>query len=645
MKFRLRKPVKWLAVLMLVPSLLGVSGGNGGQNAQAWPVQGLSFFGMNLYVTGLERPKNERYAIMDDAADIGVQWTREEMSWANIEIRQGVFDWIQYDFWVNELVKRNLKIVGVLETTPSWASGVRSNEPDWYWYAPKDPVEYGNYAYEMALRYKGKIDVWELWNEPDVEITFKCACDRVQRYADMLREGYNAIKRANPDAKVLIGGLSIHDTYDGGMQFLDQVVAASGGQLNFDVLSIHPYMPDRYPENTDPKTVVQNFPYRLEMSYQWLQAHGAGNMEIWITEDGYSTCSTCGNLGVSEEEQARRLIRLYVIAMGAKNVTHFSYFQMKDKFNAGPGDLFGNMGILRNDMSQKPAYEAYKVLTDQLTGASFTGLGSLARGVENRWQSQFDRYHYKFSKEGATVQVLWKIGESEEVDVPVDSPTVAVVMKDGSQTSPSVSDGKVHITISEDPVFIDEIQPEKGITGLPLDPAKDSTSPTGLKASSRFADYWQTQGGLPLFGYAISPERLEKSPTDGKTYIVQWFERARFEYHPENAGTPNEVLLGLLGNQTVEGRAFPSISPPADVQSVCVKETGHCVWGKFLERWNELGVPVVGLPISDQYEEQSTDGKTYTVQWFERARFEYHPENQAPYDVLLGLLGKQLYKP
>jgi len=56
-------------------------------------------------------------------------------------------------------------------------------------------------------------------------------------------------------------------------------------------------------------------------------------------------------------------------------------------------------------------------------------------------------------------------------------------------------------------------------------------------------------------------------------------------------------------------------------------------------------VPVVGLPLSDQFEERSTDGKTYTVQYFERARFEYHPENIAPYDVLLGLLGKQLYRP
>jgi hypothetical protein len=80
------------------------------------------------------------------------------------------------------------------------------------------------------------------------------------------------------------------------------------------------------------------------------------------------------------------------------------------------------------------------------------------------------------------------------------------------------------------------------------------------------------------------------------------------------------------------------------VESVCAKETGHCVWGRFLDRWRELGVPIVGLPISDQFQEQNTDGKTYWVQYFERARFEYHPENKPPYDVLLGLLGRQLYR-
>lgn len=606
---------------------------------------GISFFGMNLYITGLERPKSEKIALLNAADDLGVTVSREELSWANVETGKGEFNWGVYDPWINELAKRKIKTIGVLSTSPTWASGADRGESDWYWYAPQNPKDYGDFAYAMALHYAGKVDIWELWNEPDVDITFRCDCDHAERYAQMLNEGYNAIKKANPKATVLIGGLSIHDYNNGGMAFLDAVVSHLGGKLTFDVLSIHPYMPDREPESTDPRTVVQNFPYRLDMSYKWLEAHGAANKEIWITEDGYSTCTGCDTLGVSEDEQARRLIRLHVIAMGAKNVTHFSYFQLKDKFNAGPSDLWGNMGILRNDLSEKPAYVAYRVLTGQLAGATFVGLGPLTHAVDNRWQSQFDRYHYKFQRGGTTVHVIWKLGAPETVEVPVETANIDIVLKDGSHLKPDIKDGKVRVTISEDPVFIDDIKQPDPIAGEQLDPAADGNSPTGFKPSSRFAAYWQSKGGLPLFGYAISGEKLEKSATDGKTYIVQWFERARFEYHPEYAGTNAEVLLGLLGSQAVSGRQFPKTAPPAGVESVCAQETGHCVWGKFLQRWRELGVPIVGLPLSDQYEEKAANGTTLTVQWFERARFEYHPENQAPYDVLLTLLGRQSYKP
>jgi hypothetical protein len=229
--------------------------------------------------------------------------------------------------------------------------------------------------------------------------------------------------------------------------------------------------------------------------------------------------------------------------------------------------------------------------------------------------------------------------------VPVETANIDVVLKDGSHPKPDVRDGKVRITISEDPVFIDDIKQPDPVAGEQLDPAADAASPTGFKPSGRFANYWQTKGGLPLFGYAISSEKLEKSATDGKTYIVQWFERARFEYHPEYAGTNAEVLLGLLGSQASSGRQFPKIAPPAEQESVCAQETGHCVWGKFLQRWRELGVPIIGLPLSDQYEEKAANGTTLTVQWFERARLEYHPVNTPPYDVLLTLLGRQLYKP
>jgi hypothetical protein len=63
----------------------------------------------------------------------------------------------------------------------------------------------------------------------------------------------------------------------------------------------------------------------------------------------------------------------------------------------------------------------------------------------------------------------------------------------------------------------------------------------------RFLTYWQATGGLPVYGYPLSEEVQEVNPRDGQIYTVQYFERNRIEYHPENAGSPFEMQLGLLG--------------------------------------------------------------------------------------------------
>ena len=70
-------------------------------------------------------------------------------------------------------------------------------------------------------------------------------------------------------------------------------------------------------------------------------------------------------------------------------------------------------------------------------------------------------------------------------------------------------------------------------------------------------------------------------------------------------------------------------------------ETGKTVCFGFLKYWTEHGgLSRQGFPISNEFQEVSDiDGKTYTAQYFERSVFEYHPENQPPYDVLLSLLG------
>src|SRR3954452_21211137 len=64
---------------------------------------------------------------------------------------------------------------------------------------------------------------------------------------------------------------------------------------------------------------------------------------------------------------------------------------------------------------------------------------------------------------------------------------------------------------------------------------------SGHSLGGAFRGFWQGRGGLAAFGYPVSEELTEVSPQDGQPYLVQYFQRARFELHPENVGTPYEV--------------------------------------------------------------------------------------------------------
>ena len=93
---------------------------------------------------------------------------------------------------------------------------------------------------------------------------------------------------------------------------------------------------------------------------------------------------------------------------------------------------------------------------------------------------------------------------------------------------------------------------------------------TGHSMGGVFKTYWEQNGGLSQFGYPISEEFQEVNPADGKTYTVQYYERNRFEFHPEFKGTRYEVLLGLLGRQQLvanEVRADVQASQPASQEA------------------------------------------------------------------------------
>lgn len=187
-----------------------------------------------------------------------------------------------------------------------------------------------------------------------------------------------------------------------------------------------------------------------------------------------------------------------------------------------------------------------------------------------------------------------------------------------------------------------------------LPPADGATyfAETGHTLRGVFKAYWQRHGGLPIFGYATSEEFVERGE-DGREYTVQYFERHRFELHPENAA-PYNVLLSRLGDTILQqgGRSWYDFPKSAGAPGcVYFDATGHTLCEPFLSYWRANGLEIdgrrgktyaeslalFGQPISDQQVETLADGRQYFVQWFERARFEDHGGR-----VLLGLLSNDL---
>ncbi len=194
----------------------------------------------------------------------------------------------------------------------------------------------------------------------------------------------------------------------------------------------------------------------------------------------------------------------------------------------------------------------------------------------------------------------------------------------------------------------------------PVSAASDYYADTGHYLYGQFRDYWNGNGGLLQFGFPIT-KVFDQQSEDGKSHPTQYLQRVVFEQHAENKGTPFEVLGRRLAALLTVDRAktdpnFQPVGNPNDGRA-WFSQTNHTIGGgdagnaAIRSFWEKAGngdiqrsVQIFGYPISEPFDEQNPpvpagDGQTHRVQYFERYRLEYHPENPDPYKVLLGLLG------
>ncbi len=235
----------------------------------------------------------------------GVVYVRTDFTWAEIETPQGGFAFTGYDSLVNAVLNNGMQITAILDCSTSFTQGTCS-PPD----TPAAVARFTDFAYQVALRYKGKIHRYELWNEENTAQFWPPGADP-KAYGALLEAVYPAIKSADPNALVAFGGVLMRSFFPAdptGDSFLDQVLSLYPDLGHFmDAVAFHPYM--NYPPSVAPdysSSSQLSFDQMCDNIKTVLNKH-ALTKPLWITEVGWPTVTL-----VDESMQARWLVRMYL---------------------------------------------------------------------------------------------------------------------------------------------------------------------------------------------------------------------------------------------------------------------------------------------------------------------------------------------
>ncbi|NTV44257.1 MAG: glycoside hydrolase family 5 protein [Candidatus Yonathbacteria bacterium] len=309
---------------------------------------------------------------------LGVSWVRWDVNWRSVqEERSDVYHWDDPDRISGEAKKYNVKSLGILTYAPYWALSAPCVSAKTC--APVDPATFAHFAGLAAARYKGTIDYWEIWNEPNTHQD-EYPRPNVVQYATLLKETYAAIKKANPNAVVIVGGLApAADDSDGNISPVTfiQGLYDSGVKDSFDAIALHPYT---YPGAPDYVCEWNNWDQMYTIRNIMIK-NGDTAKKIWLTEYGAPTGGPGRARTVNDysfvygadymSESAQTQLVRRVTEMYAADTTTFGPFFWYSLWDNGtskstPENFFG---LLRHDWSKKPAYDTFKSAVSAMNAA------------------------------------------------------------------------------------------------------------------------------------------------------------------------------------------------------------------------------------------------------------------------------------
>jgi polysaccharide biosynthesis protein PslG len=331
-------------------------------------------------------------------------------------------------------LEHGVKTLGILGFPANWASTAPEDADRPWVYKPKLDA-WATFVENTTRHYRDLVQHWEIWNEPNITV-FWLPQPSAKEFLDVVKVGYEAAKRGNPNCTVLMPGLAGPGQGGWGMDFLDELLEL-GAAKYCDAISIHPYR-QASPEGSDLVGDLRHIAALAERN--------GGRRPIWFTEDCWTTDLPGGS---TEERAARMLPRCYALALGTGLMERFIFFRLHDP---GVDRFYGehNYGMCWNDLTPKPAYFAHATTARLLDGAR----------PEGEWDVGPRALARVFRTKAERVAAVWSPEGTAPASVSVGRPTVRLVDIMGNESSVPTEGGVLLLNATEDVTFLRDLPPQ-----------------------------------------------------------------------------------------------------------------------------------------------------------------------------------------
>jgi len=369
------------------------------------------FFGV-VHAARTINPKEEK--LLDE---MKCTWILNTFYWHRIEPEKDVFNFSSYDLFVGYVKKQNKKIVGVLGygTEYSYPEGKTK-----FYISQKMMPSFLHFVEETVRRYKGQVDVWSIWNEPN--ISFWSGTD--DEFYELTKLTAERIRKTDPNAYI-IGGVFLRSP----AKFIKKMHEA-GGIKDLDALAFHPYAvnPSGSMNVYDKFTkILSNINY---------------SGPVWITEMGYPTGGWYPTK-VSLNKYPSYIVKT-ITGAAARGARALLWYEMADGVDKGKISLNSenHFGLVHKNFERKAGYWAYELCARFLPGSRY--IPELPK--RENIPSNIVSFYFLNDITGNNTLILWNDKKSiKKIDLNLASTALLHDISTG-QNTPLPANASVNIT-------------------------------------------------------------------------------------------------------------------------------------------------------------------------------------------------------